>query len=146
MNFIEIIMNTMGFLQTKMQQLIQSLAKFFMLILLVFQEIKPLLISVLILIAIDQFTGVWKAIYLKEFNWKKFYRLYSKTILYLVVIMSTFLYEEFLVGEVNHYGTRGISAIIGFQELSSIYLNITVITGKTYINDFLKTFKKKLKK
>lgn len=93
---------------------------------------------------VDQFTGVFKALYLKQFTWSKFNRLYVKIILYLTVIMATFIYGEFILQLHSHYFTKGIAAVIGFQELSSSYLNVTAITGKKYIYEYIQKLKNKV--
>jgi len=118
--------------------------KAFLVILMLFEEVRFLLTGVIVLIVADQLTGVFKALYLHEFEWKKFYRLYVKMILYLTVLLATFIYEEYILELDHHFFTKGLATVIGFQELSSCFLNVTEITGKKYIIEFLNKIKDKL--
>lgn len=118
--------------------------KIFFLILMLFEEVRTLLIAVMVLILLDQFTGVYRALYFHIFKWRVFNRFYAKLILYLAVIMGTFVFEEFIITLDSHYFTKGIATVIGFQELASAYLNVTEITGKQYLMDFINYMKKKL--
>lgn len=140
-NMMTILSDVYHYIITKLYTLIEYVWKIFVLILLLFEEIKPILISVLVLIVLDQFTGLWKAIYFRQFEWKKFNRLYAKVILYLTVIMSTYVYGQFILELPDHYFTKGIAAVIGFQELSSSYLNVSKITGKEYIKEYIDKLK-----
>lgn len=118
---------------------IDSILKVFSLIFLMLQDIKPVLLGVAILIVADQVTGVWKAINQKSFNWKTFKKLYIKLILYLGSIILAYIYEGMILGIDEYYLTKGVGAVVGFQELSSFYLNVSAITGKDYLSKFIKT-------
>ncbi len=85
--------------------------------------------------------GVIRALKLKEFSWKTFNKVYRKVIIYMVVIMATYVYEKFLLGSNSIYFTKIISAIIGFQELSSAYLNFAKLTGFKLIDLLLDKIK-----
>lgn len=115
-----------------------SLVKVLALVALMFQEIKMVCIGVTFLIIVDQLTGVWKACKTSTFKWSDFNKVYAKLILYLFCIIACFVYEELILETSVHYFTKGVGAVIGFQELSSIYLNVSVITGTNFLNDYIK--------
>ena len=123
----------------RLQTLADMFVKVLMFILILFEEVKMVLIAVLILITFDQFTGVWKAISLKQFNWRCFNKVYTKVILYLIVLIATFFYECYILELTGHYFTKGLAAVIGFQELSSVYLNISEVTKTDYLMKFIRT-------
>lgn len=126
----------------KIDSLFDAFWKVLAVIILVFQEIKMVLLGATILIVIDQISGVWKALKKGQFSWKSFSRVYAKLILYLFCIIACFVYEEMILETHAHYLTKGIGAVIGFQELSSIYLNVSVITGTNFLKEYLqKKFK-----
>lgn len=126
----------------KVNYLIEQAIKGFVFVYLIFEEVDYLLLSVLVLIVIDQITGVWKALKNKEFKWKFFNKVYAKMILYLVVLIATYVYEHFVIGVESHYFTKGLAAIIGFQELASTYLNISEITETDFLCNYIKKLKK----
>jgi phage-related holin len=125
----------------KCNNIIENVTKGFVFIYLIFEEVNTILLSVLVLITIDQITGVWKACSLRQFKWKVFSKLYAKIILYMIVLIATFIYETYIIGINSHYFTKGLAAIIGFQELSSTYLNISIITGTDFLSSYLKKFR-----
>ena len=95
----------------------------------IFSEAKILYYAIIILILCDQITGVAKAVSKSEFNWKEFNKLYKKIIVYLVVISGTLIFEKILIGNTSIIFTKAISAIIGFQELASSYINASEAVG-----------------
>ena len=127
----------------RIQGFFDYLFKAFLVVLMLFEEVRLLLTGVIVLILVDQFTGVFKALYFHEFEWKKFYQLYVKTILYLTVLLATFVYEEYVLDLEFHYFTKALATVIGFQELSSSFLNVTQITGKKFIIEFIEKLKEK---
>ena len=126
----------------KAENLFSAILKAFLFIFLLFEDVKHLLISVLVLVTIDQITGVWKACKKKNFKWRIFNKVYAKMILYMLALIAVFIYESFIIGITSHYFTKGLSAIIGFQELASSYLNISVITGTNVLGNYVKKLKR----
>lgn len=131
-------------MENRVSNLIENIVRAFVFILLLFEEIKPILIAVIFLIVVDQVTGLWKALKFKKFSWKTFNNLYTKMILYLTVIIATYVFCEFILELEEHYFTKGIASVIGFQELSSSYLNVSDITGKKYIKEYCDKIRSKL--
>lgn len=125
----------------RLQHIIEWILRTFAAVIGIFSEAKNLFHAVLFLIVIDQIMGVIRALKLKEFSWKIFNKVYRKVIIYMVVIMATYVYEKFLLGSDSIYFTKIISAIIGFQELSSAYLNFAKLTGFKLLDLFLDKIK-----
>ena len=125
-------------------ELLEAVIKAFIFVLLFFEDIKLIVIAMMLLIAFDQFTGVWKAIKFKEFNWKKFNRLYTKLILYIIALMATYILEKQIITTDEYPFTKGLAIIIGTQEVISIYSNISITTGKKYIKEYVNVLKDKL--
>jgi len=128
---------------SKIEDLTSAGIKAFMFIYLLFEDVKHLLISVLVLITIDQITGVWRACKKREFKWKIFNKVYAKMILYMIALIAVFIYEHFIIGVTSHYFTKGLATIIGFQELSSTYLNISKITGTNILGDYVNKLRRR---
>ena len=110
-------------------------------ILSVFTETKELFQAVLFLVMIDQITGMVKALVCKEWNWKRFDRLFIKMIIYPAVIMGTFVLEKYLIQTGSLFFTKGIAALIGFRELSSSYNNASKATGLNLFENIMNKFK-----
>lgn len=119
-----------------------AFVKMMALIFLIFQEIRMVMIGVTILIIADQISGVWRAFKTSKFEWRKFNRFYTKIILYLICILVFYVYENMILELPGHYFTKGVGAVIGFQELSSIYLNVSSITGTNFLKNWIKKFDK----
>ena len=126
--------------------LFENILKVIIFVALFFEDIKLIVIAMMLLITIDQFTGVWKAIRFKEFNWKKFNRLYTKLILYIIALMATYILEKQIINTNEYPFTKGLAIIIGTQEVISIYSNISITTGKKYIKEYISVLKDKLVK
>ena len=129
---------------TQLQTLIDHAKYVFGLLLVLMQEIKPILLTMIFLIVCNQITGVWKALKFGKWDWQKFKKLYAKLILYLLCIIIFFFYEEFILGTHKHWLTKGIASVIGFQEIASTYLNVSIITGKDFFSEYIKKLKDKL--
>ena len=99
------------------------------LVLSIFIDAKLIFHAVLFLIAIDQIFGVAYAIVKKCFKWKIFNKVFLKVLIYMSVIMSTFIYEKYLLNGVDLYFTKAIAALVGFRELSSSYMTFAKLTG-----------------
>lgn len=106
-----------------------------------FTDAKELFQAVLFLVMIDQITGMIKALVCKEWNWKRFDRLFIKMIIYPAVIMGTFVLEKHLIQTGSLFFTKGIAALIGFRELSSSYNNASKATGLDLFENIMKKFK-----
>lgn len=127
-------------------QIITNLIKYakyvFTLLLVILQEIQLILFALIFLIVANQITGVWKALKNKEWCWQKFKKLYVKLVLYLLCVIVFFVFEEYILQTHSHWLTKGIAAVIGFQEIASTYLNVSIITGTDFLNEYIKKIKK----
>lgn len=103
-----------------------------------FYDARLVLSAVLFLICIDQVMGVAYAINQKEFSWQRFKKVYRKVITYMAVILAAFVYERYLLNSEQIYFTQIIAALVGFQELSSAYLNFAKMTGIEIFQNILK--------
>lgn len=124
--------------------LYESTLKAIIFVALFFEDIKIIVTATMILIAFDQFTGVWKAVNAQEFQWSKFNKLYTKLILYVVALMVTYILEKQILNTQEFPFTKGLGIVIGTQEVISTYGNISSITGKKYIKEYVTTIKTKL--
>ncbi|MFW6272162.1 MAG: phage holin family protein [bacterium] len=130
------------FLVYKLENIFRHAIEFICYILLIFEEVSVATNVMLILIVIDQITGVWSALKNKKFKWVVFNQFYAKIILYLLAVISLFLYESYLLGIINNYFTKALITIIGFQELKSAYNNISEILGIDALTKFIEKVKK----
>ncbi len=116
----------------------------------VFYEVRMLFHVIVFLIVLDQVLGVCKAIKLKEFDWQIFKRWVWKFIGYFCVMMATFAFEEHLLYDNaieahSHFFTKSVTTLIGFQELVSIYVNATKLTGITLFENIINRFRNAVK-
>lgn len=102
---------------------IDVLVKVIVAILGVFFEGRMLFHIIMFFIFMDQIVGVTRAVALGEFDWKSFKKVYIKIIVYLSVIMSTFVYEKYLMQNASLFFTKAVTALVAFRELTSIYNN-----------------------
>ena len=130
------------FVMDKIQALLDDIIKSLVFLSILFQEIKLVLICVMLLIVFNQITGVWKALKFHKWSWHKFKDLWAKIILYSFAIMAMYGLEEMIMGTHDHYATKAVGLVIGFAEMSSGYINISIITGKDILRDFIKAYKK----
>ena len=119
----------MNAFQDRMEYCFDLITKVFVLILSIFIDARLIFHAVLFLIAIDQLMGVAYALAKKCFSWKKFNKVFIKMIIYMSVIMSTFVYEKYLLNGIDLYFTKAIAALVGFRELSSSYMTFAKLTG-----------------
>lgn len=98
-------------------------------ILSIFYDMRIILHAVLVLILIDQVMGVTYALMKKEFSWQIFNKVYRKTITYMLVIMAAFVYERYLLNSPEMYFTKIVGALVGFQEIASVYITFGKMTG-----------------
>jgi len=116
-------------LQERIDTCLDWLTKLFVLILSIFIDARLIFHAVLFLIMIDQIMGITYAIAKKCFSWKAFNKVFLKVLIYMSVIMSTFIYEKYLLNGVDLYFTKAIAALVGFRELSSSYMTFAKLTG-----------------
>jgi len=108
--------------------------------------IKPLIILVGVVIALDTFTGLWKAIKLKQkITSRKLSNVISKMILYQGAVLTIFFIEHLVLGEfvglfvqIPFFLTKVLAIVLVGIETISMHENFETISG---INIW-KTFKK----
>ncbi len=98
-------------------------------ILSLFYDARVVLSAVLVLILLDQIVGVTYAVSKKQFCWKKFNKVFIKVIMYMVVIISSFVYERFLLSSSEIPFTKIIGALVGAKELGSSYMTFKKFSG-----------------
>lgn len=138
------IINSWDYIKQLMIDVSEYILKAIIFVALFFEDIKFIVIAMMVLIGFDQITGVWKVVRQHTFEWKKFNRLYTKLILYILALMATYILEKQIINTDAYPFTKGLAIIIGSQELISIYINISDITGKKYIKEYVDTVKNKL--
>lgn len=138
------IINSWDYIKQLMIDISEYILKSIIFVALFFEDIKFIVIAMMVLIGFDQITGVWKVIRQHTFEWKKFNRLYTKLILYILALMATYILEKQIINTDSYPFTKGLAIIIGSQELISIYINISDITGKKYIKEYVDIVKNKL--
>ena len=116
-------------IQDKMDVCFDYIVKVFVLVLSIFIDGRVIFHAVLFLIAIDQIMGVTYAVAKNCFSWKVFNKVFLKVLIYMSVIMSTFIYEKYLLNGADLYFTKAIAALVGFRELSSSYMTLAKLTG-----------------
>lgn len=121
--------------------ILEAIAKLIVLILSIFAEAQYLFVTVMVLIWLDQIAGTTRALVKKQFNWRKFNKVFVKILVYLTVIMATFVYEKFLIQNTSLVFTKGISGLIGFRELASIYNNASQAIGIDLFTTLIQKFK-----
>lgn len=98
-------------------------------ILAVFAPIQAVIVSVGVLVAADMITGIWAAHkQSKSITSAGLRRTVSKLIIYQVAILSGFLVEHYLAGDIVPI-VKLIGGVIGMVELKSILENVNVING-----------------
>jgi len=121
----------------KLQYLFEDILRILFIIFSIFYDVRIILHSVLFLIFIDQIMGVTCALKERKFNWHIFNKVYRKILIYLLVIMATFVYERYLLCSEEMYFTKIIGALVGFQEIASAYFTFAKMTGiKIFENIF----------
>jgi len=96
----------------------------------VFLPIKAVLVAVLVLVLIDSITGVMAAHKRNEkITSAGLRRTFSKIIVYQLGIVSGFIAEKYLLGELIPV-MKILSGVVGCIELKSILENANAITGQ----------------
>lgn len=105
------------------------LSKVAVMIVSVLAPIHAVMISVGVLIFSDLVTGVWAAIKRGEhIKSSKLRNSVSKLIIYQIAIISGFVFETYLIGDLMPI-TKIVAGIIGLVEIKSIFENLNVIYG-----------------
>ena len=124
----------------------------------IFSPAIPMLVSVILFILLDTFTGLMKAHYVKEKrNSNSMKRgLLPKLIIYTLCVLVVFVADRFVLNAfVKHYFgfdyliTKVVSLILIFVEIWSIDENFEAIFGHSlieYFKKFMNIFKEFLKK
>nr|WP_321409349.1 phage holin family protein [uncultured Carboxylicivirga sp.] len=100
-----------------------------------FAPVAPLVHAVLALIAIDWLTGVWRSKKAHRILTSyRFRKSINKIAAYLIAIITAHIVDADLLGGVLHL-PEIVAAYIGFTELTSIYENLSDITGKQLLKD-----------
>ena len=104
--------------------------------------IQPLMIVSTIMIMLDFLTGVWKSVKKGEgFSSSKMSNTVSKTVLYQIAILSSFLMETYIFGGLPV--TKIVAGFICSVEFKSILENIGEVTGIDLWKHVAKYFVKK---
>jgi phage-related holin len=107
-----------------------------------FLPVKPLIHAVLFLFCMDWILGVWKSRKAhRRLTSYRFRKSISKITTYVIAIMSTFVLEKTFLPEWGHI-TQIIAGYIAFTELTSIYENMSEITGRKLMKDLLGVLKR----
>jgi hypothetical protein len=92
--------------------------------------IKPIIITVFVLISADFLTGMWAAVKRGEkISSAEMRRTVSKFLVYSVAVVIGFLVEKYLLGDVFPV-SKLISGTIGIVELKSLLENCNTILGR----------------
>lgn len=106
-------------------------------ILTVFAPIKPILITVLVLVMVDLYTGVYAAKKSgKPITSGGFKRTVAKLLMYEFAICLAFLVHQYLTGDLLP-AEKLIASMIGLTELASVLENLNVINGQPLFNSIL---------
>lgn len=102
-----------------------------------FLPVKPLIHAVLFLFAMDWILGVWKSRKAhRRLTSYRFRKSISKVTTYIIAIMSTFVLEKTFLPEWGHI-TNIVAGYIAFTELTSIYENMSEISGRKLMKELL---------
>lgn len=114
-------------------------------IFLYFAPIAPLIHATLALLLIDLLTGFWKSkIVKRRITSHRLQKTTHKTGGYLLAIITAQIVDASYLNSSIHL-PQIVSAYIGFTELTSIYENISEITGTKFLNDIVKDITKRIK-
>lgn len=101
--------------------------------------VKPVLITIGVLIAVDTITGIWLSLKNGEtLNSKKLSHTVSKAIIYQVFIISAFLVEKFIIPELPLLEIS--SGFIALTEILSIGENMDGILKMNIFDNIKKIF------
>lgn len=112
---------------------------------LYFAPISTIVHAVLALLLIDWITGVWKSKLVKRrITSYRLRKSMNKTGGYLFAIITAHIVDYSLLDSSLHLASIA-SAYIGFTELTSIYENLSEITGKKFLKDLAVYISKQVK-
>lgn len=110
--------------------MISLLKNAFFACLVVFMPIKAIIIVAMVLSIVDLITGVLAAIHRGEhITSNGFSRTLVKIMVYEIAIMTGYLVEQYLTGEIVPV-VKILGSLIGMTELKSILENLEAITGQ----------------
>lgn len=119
-------------------------------IIAMFQDIILVGTVMVVIICINQITGVTKALTFgiwhnmgEPFTWKKFNYFYAKVILYNLCILSAHSIEVAIFNNENFWITNGLAGIIAIQELFSSVHNTSILLGNDVSKKFIDFLKSK---
>ena len=108
-----------------------------------FLPLKAPINAILILIAIDWLTGVYRSLKGgRKFTSYRLRKSIEKTLGYALSIIAIFILEQEII-QVDWGLVRIVAGYIAFTEVASIYENIAAITGKEFLLDVYKLIKQK---
>lgn len=111
--------------------------------------IKPLLFIVGFIVVLDTILGILRSRKLNiKFTSRRFYAFFKKSLVYQLLIITTFLIDKNLINEfmnmvvvMDYLTTKVITAAICFNELTSINENIKITYGINIVSYIKKLFK-----
>jgi hypothetical protein len=117
-------------LKSNMSWIIKIVAAFLL-------PIKPLIGLVFFMILIDTISGIWKSKKLKEeITSRKLSQIISKLVLYEGSLITTFLIDHYLLGElvmllipIQFFITKVVAATLVFVEVTSINEKVKAVMG-----------------
>ena len=114
-------------------------------LLLYFSPIAPIIHAVLALILIDFITGYLKSRKVKRrLTSHRMQKTTHKTTGYLLAVISAHIVDYSFLGDWLHL-PQIVAAFIALTELTSIYENISELTGTKFLNDIAKDITKRIK-
>ena len=117
----------------------------FVLLLAYFAPIKGLVHAVFFLWLLDWIFGVWRSLIARrKITSYRFRKSVTKIVNYLAAIVATWVIEKTFLDTWLPL-TKFIAGYIGFTELTSIYENISDITGKKFVLNFINFIKTQFK-
>jgi phage-related holin len=127
-------------------KLIIILTKAMSLTLAYFAPIEGLLCAVIVLFAIDWLTGVYKSYHKKiKFTSYRLRKSIHKLTSYIIAIVAAHILNATILSGMFHL-PQIVAAYIGITELTSIYENLAVITGKKLMRDIVLKIKESINK
>jgi phage-related holin len=108
----------------------------------IFAPLTPILYAMLFLIFADALTGIvasyyknkvdfhfWSRTSWKHITSKKLAKTLSKSLMYILLIISAFTVDHYIINSEIHYFVRALSGGMAIRELFSIVENVEHITG-----------------
>lgn len=113
--------------------------------LLYFTPIAPLIHAVIALFIIDWITGIWKSLNnRRHFSSYRLRKSVEKGFSYMLAIITAHILSASLLDNAINIPAV-VAGYIGFTELTSIYENLSDITGSNILRDVLKMISEKVK-